>query len=171
MIRGGISLTARTDLCIHREGFLTAARNIMNILEIYVIPYALYICPRFILIHNNARPHEARSMHEYLMEVQLDSFLVRIQYGPESYRTCVGQVRTLTSTAHPTPNAHEWPSTGHDSMTYGISYPAWDDGARPSFRLEVVIHSTEAQSTHPIDNACTYLQIYAWIALYTCPHV
>lgn len=69
MFWGGISLTARTDLVFIRRGALTAPRYITEILEDHVVPFAGYIGENFELMHDNARPHVARIVTQYLEEV------------------------------------------------------------------------------------------------------
>lgn len=69
MFWGGISLTARTELVFIRRGSLTAVRYITDILEDHVMPFAGYIGEHFQLMQDNARPHVARIVTQYLEEV------------------------------------------------------------------------------------------------------
>src|SRR5678815_4567541 len=46
-------------------------RYITDNLEPYVVPYATYIGDSFILMHDNARPHKAQCVNEYLRTVQI----------------------------------------------------------------------------------------------------
>lgn len=69
MFWGGISLTARTDLVFITRGALSASRYITEILEDHVVPYMGYIGDNFQLMHDNARPHVARIVTQYLEEV------------------------------------------------------------------------------------------------------
>lgn len=71
MVWAGISTEARTDLYVIPRGSLTAERYIEEILQDYVVPYAQFIGPNFILMHDNARPHAARVVRDYLNEVDI----------------------------------------------------------------------------------------------------
>lgn len=71
MVWGGISLTARTDLVVVDNGAMNADRYIRNILEEHVVPFAPYIGENFIFMDDNARPHRARIVQEYLEEVEV----------------------------------------------------------------------------------------------------
>ena len=70
MIWAGISTEARTDLVFVENGVLTAHRYIEEILQ-EVGPLAPFIGNQFTLIHNNARPHVAHVVSEYLYEFGL----------------------------------------------------------------------------------------------------
>lgn len=69
MVWAGISLEARTELVFVEGGSLTAHRYITDILEDHVVPFAPLIGDNFILMHDNARPHVARCVNQYLDEV------------------------------------------------------------------------------------------------------
>ena len=69
MVWGGITLVAKTDLHVFQRGNLTALRYISDILEEYVVPFAPFIGDDFMLMHDNARPHVANVVTEYLNEV------------------------------------------------------------------------------------------------------
>lgn len=76
MIWGAISIGARTDPEFIRRGDrvhgrrgLTAARYIEEILAIHVVPYVDYIGDEFTFMHDNARPHTARIVQDYIAEV------------------------------------------------------------------------------------------------------
>jgi len=73
MFWGGISLTARTDLVVINNGSLTADRYIREILQDHVIPFAPYIGENFLFQHDNARPHVAQIVQNYLNEVGIDT--------------------------------------------------------------------------------------------------
>lgn len=75
MVWGGISLEARTELYVLPGNSLTANRYIENILQDYVIPFAPFIGNDFILVHDNARPHTAHIVNEYLDEVGIDRMI------------------------------------------------------------------------------------------------
>lgn len=70
MVQGGISLTARTDL---NNGNLNAKRHILNILEEHVVPFAPYIGQQFLLMQDNTRPHVARVVQNYVLEVGIET--------------------------------------------------------------------------------------------------
>ena len=69
MFWAGISLEARTELVILDRGTVTAASYVSNILEQHVMPYTGLIGNRFLLMHDNARPHTAILVRNYLQEV------------------------------------------------------------------------------------------------------
>lgn len=69
MVWGGITLESRTELVIIENGSLNAARYVTDILEQHVLPHALFIGESFLLMHDNARPHTARCVDQYLSEV------------------------------------------------------------------------------------------------------
>ena len=71
MVWGGISFEARTNLVIMNGGGMTADRYIREVLEPHVVPFAPFIGDDFILMHDNARPHVARIVSEYLAEVEI----------------------------------------------------------------------------------------------------
>lgn len=72
MVWGGISLTGRTELVIV-NGTLTAERYILEVLDQHVVSYAPYIGRGFLLMQDNARPHIARVVRNYLEEVEIDT--------------------------------------------------------------------------------------------------
>lgn len=73
MVWGGISLTARTALVFveptARIRGLTSDRYITDILADHVVPYAGYIGQDMLLMHDNARPHVAHVVTQYLRDV------------------------------------------------------------------------------------------------------
>jgi hypothetical protein len=71
MVCGGISLEGRTELVSVNLGRLTADRYVTTILEPHVVPYAPYIGENFILMNDNARPHTAQIVRQYLYEVRI----------------------------------------------------------------------------------------------------
>lgn len=69
MVWGGISCEGRTDLVIV-DNRLNATRYVENILQEHVQPYSGFIGEEeFLLMHDNARPHVARCVQDYLQEV------------------------------------------------------------------------------------------------------
>ena len=66
MIWGGISRAGQTDLHVLRRGTMTGVRYRDEVLDVYVRPYAGAVGPDFILMDDNARPHRARVVDEYL---------------------------------------------------------------------------------------------------------
>ncbi|GFX58225.1 transposable element Tcb1 transposase [Trichonephila clavipes] len=66
MVWAGISLGYRTDLHIFKRGSVTAVRNTDEVLEPIVRLYAAAIGPAFVLMDNNARPHRADIVDDYL---------------------------------------------------------------------------------------------------------
>ena len=47
---------------------LNAASYVSDILEDHAVPFAPFIGENFLLLHDNARPHTARVVNEYLNE-------------------------------------------------------------------------------------------------------
>lgn len=72
MVWGGISLTGRTNLHVFRDGFVNARRYLDDIVEPYIIPFAAEEGPDFVLQHDNARPHTARLVTQYLQEHNIE---------------------------------------------------------------------------------------------------
>lgn len=62
-------MEARTELVFIERGSLTAERYILEVLADHVVPFAPFIGNNFILMQDNARPHVARCVTEYLDEV------------------------------------------------------------------------------------------------------
>ena len=73
MIWGGISPTARTDLVLLNNGTINAERYILDVLQDHVVPFAPYVGPNFLLMQDNARPHTARIVQNYLQEVGINT--------------------------------------------------------------------------------------------------
>ena len=71
MVWGGISLRGKTDLVII-EGNLNAVRYRDDILEPVAIPYLQNMGPNAILQDDNARPHRARIIGEYLQNLGVE---------------------------------------------------------------------------------------------------
>lgn len=71
MVWGGVQLDSRTDLLIVDGGAMTADRYIRQVLEPHVVPFAPFVGDDFMLMHDNARPHVARVVNEYLDEVEI----------------------------------------------------------------------------------------------------
>lgn len=69
MVWAGISADSRTEMIFVDNGALNARRYIEDILQEAVVPFAPLIGEQFILMHDNARPHVARIVNEYLDEV------------------------------------------------------------------------------------------------------
>lgn len=72
MVWAGISRDARTDLIFVENGALNAHRYIEDILQNAVVPYSHFIGDGFVLMQDNARPHVARVVNEYLDEVGIE---------------------------------------------------------------------------------------------------
>ncbi|GFW84560.1 transposable element Tcb2 transposase [Trichonephila clavipes] len=69
---GRISLGGHTDLHVFHGGTVTGLRYRDEILDPYVRPYAAAIGNDFILMDDNARPHRARIVEEYLEDHGLE---------------------------------------------------------------------------------------------------
>jgi transposase len=72
MVWGGISYDGSTDLYVIRNGSLTGIRYCDEILAPIVRHYADAIGDDFILMDNNARPHRARIVNEYLQQETIE---------------------------------------------------------------------------------------------------
>nr|KAG5694158.1 hypothetical protein BaRGS_001485 [Batillaria attramentaria] len=72
MVWGGISVQGKTDLHVFWNGTLTPIRYRDGILDPFVRPYAGAIDPEFNLMDDNARPHRARIVDQYLEEKSME---------------------------------------------------------------------------------------------------
>ena len=66
LVWGGISNDGSTDLNIIQNGALTGGLYRDEILHEFVIPYASTVGEDFVLMDNDACPHRARVVTEYL---------------------------------------------------------------------------------------------------------
>lgn len=69
MVWGGISREAHTELVIFDRGSIDAQRYIEQVLSQHVVVFAGFVGENFIFMHDNARPHTARVVQNYLNEV------------------------------------------------------------------------------------------------------
>lgn len=74
MAWGGISFDARTELVFIENGTLNAHRYLQQVLEDHVVPFMATLGDDATFMHDNARPHTARVVTEYLDEVQITRF-------------------------------------------------------------------------------------------------
>ncbi|GFW85188.1 transposable element Tc3 transposase [Trichonephila clavipes] len=72
LVWAGISLGGHTDLHVFHGGTVTGLRYRDEILDLYVRPYAAAIGNDFILMDDNARPHRAGIVEEYLEDHGLE---------------------------------------------------------------------------------------------------
>ncbi|GFX15905.1 transposable element Tc3 transposase [Trichonephila clavipes] len=72
LVWAGISLGGHTDLHVFHGGTVTGLRYRDETLDPYVRPYAAAIGNDFILMDDNARPHRARIVEEYLEDHGLE---------------------------------------------------------------------------------------------------
>ncbi|GFW84771.1 transposable element Tcb2 transposase [Trichonephila clavipes] len=72
LVWAGISLGGHTDLHVFHGGTVTGLRYRDEILDPYARPYAAAIGNDFILMNDNARPHRARIVEEYLEDHGLE---------------------------------------------------------------------------------------------------
>jgi hypothetical protein len=79
MLWGGIRMEARTELVVVNGGAMTANRYTRDILEPHVVPFALFIGNDSILMRDNARPHIAQIVNEYLDTVEKKKVPILIQ--------------------------------------------------------------------------------------------
>ena len=68
MVWGGISSEARTDLVIMERGRMTALRYITDCLVDNIAPSAPLVDPDFIFMDDNACPHLANLVRDYVDE-------------------------------------------------------------------------------------------------------
>jgi transposase len=73
MVWGGFSWEARTQLVFIERGTLTAHRYIEEVLQDHVVGFAQLAGDGFIFMHDNARPHTARIVTDYLHDVGIDA--------------------------------------------------------------------------------------------------
>jgi hypothetical protein len=71
MVRAGIFFYGHTELIFIEHGTLTADRYIRQCLETHVVPYAPFVGENFLFMHDNARPHTARIVTNYLDTVEI----------------------------------------------------------------------------------------------------
>ena len=67
MVWGGISETGKTDL-VHIQGNLNGQRYRDEVVQPHVLPYAQRIGQGFVLQDDNARPHRARVVNDFLQQ-------------------------------------------------------------------------------------------------------
>lgn len=72
MFWGGISMEARTELVVVPGRSLNAPRYVEEILQPHVVPFARNIGQGFLFMQDNARPHRARSVEEFLNEQNIE---------------------------------------------------------------------------------------------------
>ncbi|GFW14158.1 transposable element Tcb2 transposase [Trichonephila clavipes] len=72
LVWAGISLGGHTHLHVFHGGTVTGLRYRDETLDPYVRPYAVAIGNDFILMDDNARPHRARIVEEYLEDHGLE---------------------------------------------------------------------------------------------------
>ena len=83
-----------------RNGALTALRYRDEILHLVVRLFAAAIGPNFILMDDNARPHRAHVVQEYLQRETIERMGVACCLTrPESHRACLGSTSASTFTA------------------------------------------------------------------------
>ncbi|GFV38784.1 transposable element Tcb2 transposase [Trichonephila clavipes] len=71
LVYGGYSIDECTDLCIIRDGPLTARRYRDKILRPIVVLYAAAVGDDFILMDDNCMPHRANLMEDFLFEERI----------------------------------------------------------------------------------------------------
>ena len=71
MVWAGISFYGRTELVVIERGSMTADRYIRECLEDHVVPYAPFVGDQFLFMHDNARPHVAQVVTQYLENVEI----------------------------------------------------------------------------------------------------
>ncbi|KAJ4451040.1 hypothetical protein ANN_02476 [Periplaneta americana] len=66
---GRVCMDARTELVFVENGRLIADRYINECLADHVVPFGQFVGDNFVLMHDNARPHIAHVVGDYLQEV------------------------------------------------------------------------------------------------------
>lgn len=70
-VLGRFSWEARTELVVIRGGALNGTRYVEEIVEEHVMPYMPFIGPDALLMQDNATPHKARCVIEYLNTAEI----------------------------------------------------------------------------------------------------
>uniref|UniRef100_T1HHE3 DDE_3 domain-containing protein n=1 Tax=Rhodnius prolixus TaxID=13249 RepID=T1HHE3_RHOPR len=71
MVWAGFSMGAHTELHVFNRAILNADLYVREILQQYVIPYAPFIGENFIFMQDNARPHTAVCVVQYLQNTSI----------------------------------------------------------------------------------------------------
>ena len=94
LVWAGISFDGGTDLyVIRRNGALTSVRYRVEILHPIVRPYAGACGPGLIMMEDNARPHRARVVDQYIEQEGIE----RMDWparSPQFHRTRLGHAST-----------------------------------------------------------------------------
>ncbi|KAJ4426450.1 hypothetical protein ANN_27264 [Periplaneta americana] len=69
MVWAGVCTDARTEFVFVENGRLTADRYINECLADHVVPFGQFVGDNFVLMHDNAQPHIAHAVGDYLQEV------------------------------------------------------------------------------------------------------
>lgn len=95
MMNSGISLETRTELHILERGILTAEKNVNDILQEYVVPFAPFIFNTILLLCNYVRLHTAGVIHQYLKEVGIHilSLSAKKKTKLQFQGTCLGYIK------------------------------------------------------------------------------
>ena len=80
MVWAGISMDGKTDLYVLPQGTMTAVRYRDEVLDVFVRPYAGAVGENFILMDDNAPPHRARIIDQYLE----DETIIRMDWPAPS---------------------------------------------------------------------------------------
>lgn len=75
MFWGGICYEARTAIVPINRPALNAEYYVEHILDEHVMPFAPFIGDAFLLMQDNARPHVARTVVEYLQDVNVQAMV------------------------------------------------------------------------------------------------
>ncbi|KAJ4443681.1 hypothetical protein ANN_05356 [Periplaneta americana] len=71
MVWAGLCTDTRTELVFVENGRLTADRYINECLADHVVPFGQFVGDNFVLMHDNALPHIAHAVGDYLQEVEI----------------------------------------------------------------------------------------------------
>ena len=74
MVWAGVCTDARTELVFVENGRLRADMYINECLADHVVPFGQFAGDNFVLMHDNARPHIAHAVGDYLQEVGIHVF-------------------------------------------------------------------------------------------------
>jgi transposase len=102
MVWAGICYDGCTDLYVVRKGTLTGLRYRDEILAPIVRPFAGAIGGNFLLMDDNARPHRARVVNEYLQKETIEWPAKSPDFNPIEHAWDILQRRIMARQHQPT---------------------------------------------------------------------
>ena len=126
MVWAGISMGGKTDLYILRQGALNGMRYRDEILDVYVRPYAGAVGDGFVLMDDNAPPHRARVVDDYLEQETIERMewpaqspdLNPIEHCWDMLQVAIGNRQHQPTTVQELENAlfQEWNNIGQNQV-------------------------------------------------------